>query len=76
MYYSEPRSLDDTDLRLIEGAGHVAVIAIEGERSHAEISKAHEEIAKSEAELRTIIEALAERSKFRLTRTGGKGISV
>ncbi len=58
MYYSEPRSPDDTDLRLIEGAGHVAVIAIEGERSHAEISKAHEEIAKSEAELRTIIDAI------------------
>jgi formate hydrogenlyase transcriptional activator len=36
----------------------VAVIAIEGARSHAEISKAHEEIAKSEAELRTIIDAI------------------
>ena len=58
IYYTEPRSPDDTDLRLIEGAGHVAVIAIEGERSHAEISKAHEEIAKSEAELRTVTDAI------------------
>src|SRR3984893_5464108 len=33
MYYTEPRIPSETDLRLIEGAGHVAVIAIEGERS-------------------------------------------
>jgi PAS domain S-box-containing protein len=32
MYYAEPRSPSDTDLRLVEGAGHIAVIAIEGER--------------------------------------------
>src|ERR1700722_9548751 len=31
--YAEPRTPNETDLRLIEGAGHIAVIAIEGERS-------------------------------------------
>src|SRR6266403_3135230 len=30
MYYAEPRTPSQTDLRLIEGAGHIAVIAIEG----------------------------------------------
>jgi PAS domain S-box-containing protein len=33
MYYPEARIPSETDLRLIEGAGHIAVIAIEGERS-------------------------------------------
>jgi PAS domain S-box-containing protein len=43
---------------LIEGAGHVAVIAIEGERARTALEKASEEIKKSEAELRTIIDAI------------------
>jgi formate hydrogenlyase transcriptional activator len=51
MYYAEPRTPSETDLRLIEGAGHIAVIAIEGERSQAALTK-------SEAELRTIIDAI------------------
>ena len=58
MYYSEPRTPSETDLRLIEGAGHVAVIAIEGERAQAALTRAFDEIAKSEAELRTIIDAI------------------
>jgi PAS domain S-box-containing protein len=58
MYYSEPRIPSETDLRLIEGAGHVAVIAIEGERARTALEKASEEIKKSEAELRTIIDAI------------------
>src|ERR1700688_504210 len=58
MYYSEPRTPSETDLRLIEGAGHIAVIAIEGERAQAALTKAFDEIAKSEAELRTIIDAI------------------
>ncbi len=60
MYYTEPRTPSETDLRLIEGAGHIAVIAIEGERSQAALTKAFDEIAKSEAELRTIIDAIPE----------------
>jgi PAS domain S-box-containing protein len=58
MYYSEPRIPSETDLRLIEGAGHIAVIAIEGERSQAALTRAFDEIARSEAELRTIIDAI------------------
>jgi PAS domain S-box-containing protein len=58
MYYAEPRTPSDSDLQLIEGAGHVAVIAIEGERAQAALAKAVEEIKKSEAQLRTIIDAI------------------
>jgi formate hydrogenlyase transcriptional activator len=58
MFYAEPRSPSESDLRLIEGAGHVAVIAIEGERSQAALKKAFDQIAKSEAELRTIVDAI------------------
>jgi formate hydrogenlyase transcriptional activator len=58
IYYAEPRNPSDSDLRLIEGAGHVAVIAIEGERSRAALRKAFDQIAKSEAQLRTIIDAI------------------
>jgi formate hydrogenlyase transcriptional activator len=58
MFYAELRSLSESDLRLIEGAGHVAVIAIEGERSQAALKKAFDQIAKSEAELRTIVDAI------------------
>ena len=58
MFYEEPRSPSESDLRLIEGAGHIAVIAIEGERARAALEKASEEIRKSEAELRTIPDAI------------------
>jgi PAS domain S-box-containing protein len=58
MYYAEPRTPSETDLRLIEGAGHLAVIAIEGERAQAALTRAFDDIAKSEAELRTIIDAI------------------
>ena len=58
MYYAEPRTPSETDLRLIEAAGHIAVIAIDGERSQAALTRAFDEIAKSEAELRTIIDAI------------------
>jgi PAS domain S-box-containing protein len=58
MYYPEPRIPSETDLRLIESAGHIAVIAIEGERSQAALTRAFDEITKSEAELRTIIDAI------------------
>jgi formate hydrogenlyase transcriptional activator len=51
MYYSEVRIPSETDLRLIEGAGHIAVIAIEGERSQEALRSAFEEIRNSEAKL-------------------------
>jgi formate hydrogenlyase transcriptional activator len=58
MYYTEPRSPGETDLRLIEGAGHIAVIAIEGERSQEALRCAFEEIRNSEARLRKIIDTI------------------
>jgi formate hydrogenlyase transcriptional activator len=58
LYYSEVRSPNGSDLRLLEGAGHVAVIAIEGERTQAALTKAFEEIKKSEAQLREIVDAI------------------
>ena len=51
MYYPEVRIPSETDLRLIEGAGHIAVIAIEGERSQEALRSAFEEIRNSEAKL-------------------------
>src|SRR6266436_3021381 len=58
LYYGAPRSANETDLRLIEGAGHVAVIAIEGERSQEALRSAFEEIRNSEARLRKIIDTI------------------
>ena len=51
MYYPEARIPSETDLRLIEGAGHIAVIAIEGERSQQALRSAFEEIRNSETKL-------------------------
>jgi len=56
--YTEPRTPNETDLRLIEGAGHIAVIAIEGERSQEALRSAFEEIQTSEAKLRKIIDTI------------------
>src|SRR2546426_2217427 len=58
LYYPEVRSPNGSDLRLLEGAGHVAVIAIEGERTQEALTKAFEEIKKSEAQLREIVDAI------------------
>ena len=58
LYYPEVRSPNGSDLRLLEDAGHVAVIAIEGERTQAALTKAFEEIKKSEAQLREIVDAI------------------
>jgi formate hydrogenlyase transcriptional activator len=58
IYCKEPRTPGESDLRLIEGAGHIAVIAIEGERARAALAKATEELKKSEAELRMIVDAI------------------
>ncbi len=57
-FYAQPRCPSDSDLRLIEGAAHAAVIAIEGERSRTALTKAFDQIAKSEAQLRTILDAI------------------
>jgi PAS domain S-box-containing protein len=56
--YAEPRIPSSRDLELIQAAAHIARIAIEGERAQAALTKAFDDIAKSEAELRTIIDAI------------------
>ena len=48
----------DADLALIEGAGHIALIAIERQRSQEALRKALDEIRESEAELRRITDAI------------------
>lgn len=58
MYYGAPRSPSTRELRLIEDAGHIAVIAIEGERSQAALKKAFAEIKSSEDSLRTILDTI------------------
>jgi len=58
MYYGAPRSPSTRELRLIEDAGHIAVIAIEGERSQAALKRAFLEIQTSERRLRTILDAI------------------
>src|SRR5246127_1771066 len=56
--YAEPRTPNETDLRLIEGACHIAVIAIEGERTQVALRSAFEEIRNSEKKLRKIIDTI------------------
>src|SRR2546426_147119 len=58
MYYGEPRTPGSRDLQLIEDAGHIAVIAIEGERARAALKQAFLEIKSSEQELRRITDAI------------------
>jgi len=58
LYSSESRIPTDAEIQLIEAAGHIALIAIERQRSRAALTTALHEIAKSEAELRTIIDAI------------------
>src|SRR6202008_973443 len=56
--YTEPRTPSETDLRLIEGAGNIAVIAIEGERTQVALRSAFEEVRNSERKLRKIIDTI------------------
>jgi formate hydrogenlyase transcriptional activator len=58
MYYKEPRVPTASELHLIEGAGHVALIALETERTHAALQQALAEIRKSEERLRLIIDTI------------------
>jgi PAS domain S-box-containing protein len=58
MYYREVRHPGTDDIQLIDYASRVAGIAIERERSRSAMTTAFEQIKKSEAELRTIIDAI------------------
>jgi len=52
MYHPKPRIPNDNDLQLLERAAHVALIAIERDRSQTALSNALSELRKSEAQLR------------------------
>src|SRR5260370_6159516 len=56
--YAEPRIPNNRDLELIQAAGHIALIAIELERSHRDIKSALVEIKDSANKLRTIIDTI------------------
>jgi PAS domain S-box-containing protein len=58
MYYPEPRTPGNSDFELIDAAGHIALIAIEIERSHLALKNALVEIKNSENRLRTIIDTI------------------
>src|SRR6266850_566873 len=60
IYYREPRQPSDTDLKLIEGAANIAVIAIKRARSQTALKNAFEEIKQSEGRLRKIIDAMTQ----------------
>ena len=56
--YPEPRIPNSREIELIEAAGHIALIAIELERSHLALKNALVEIKSSEDRLRTIIDTI------------------
>src|SRR5712691_10730430 len=58
MYYLEPRTPSATDLQLIEVAAHVALIAVQSDRSRTALQQAYQEIKQSEARLRKIIDTI------------------
>ena len=60
MYYGQPCSPTSNELQLIEDAGRIAVIAIEGERTQAALQKAFAELRQDEQELRRITDAIAQ----------------
>jgi len=60
LFHATPRSPGSRELRLIEDAAQLAVIAIEGERSQAALTKAFREIKASEQELRGIVDAISQ----------------
>src|SRR5712671_6729658 len=56
--YAEPRIPNSRDLELIQAAGHIALVAIELERSHLALKNAVVEIKNSENKLRTIVDTI------------------
>src|SRR5580693_10508092 len=58
LYSSESRIPTDAEIEIIEGAGHIALIAIERQRSHLALEEALGEIKNSENKLRTIIDTI------------------
>jgi formate hydrogenlyase transcriptional activator len=58
LYSHEPRVPTEEDLALIQGAGHIARIAIERQRSQESLRAALEGIRNSESRLRQVIDAI------------------
>jgi formate hydrogenlyase transcriptional activator len=58
IYWREARSPTEQDQKIIEQVTHLAAVAIERKRNETALTRAFDEIAKSEAELRTIIDAI------------------
>src|SRR6266568_3727969 len=58
LYCSESRVPTDADLALIEGAGHIALIAIERQRSQEALRSALDELRGSEAKLLRVIDTI------------------
>ncbi|HTC13980.1 MAG TPA: sigma 54-interacting transcriptional regulator, partial [Chthoniobacterales bacterium] len=58
LYSSESRTPTDAEIELIKGARHIALIAIERQRSQLALEEALVEIKNSENKLRTIIDTI------------------
>ena len=58
LYCPSPRVPTESDLGLIEAAGRIALIAIERQRSQEALKEALEEVQKSEAKLRLVIDTI------------------
>jgi PAS domain S-box-containing protein len=58
MYYREVRHPEPSDIELIQYASSIAGIAIERERSQIELTKAFEEVKKSERQLQQTVDAI------------------
>jgi GAF domain-containing protein len=58
LYSSESRIPTDAEIELIEGARHIALIAIERQRSQAALARALEKIKTNEESLRLIVDSI------------------
>ena len=58
LYCPEPRTASNADLALIESAGRVALTAIERQRSQEVPRSALDQVQKSEAKLRQVIDTI------------------
>jgi formate hydrogenlyase transcriptional activator len=58
MYYGEVRHPGPAEIQLIDYAGRIAGIAVERDRSQTALTRAFEQIEKSEAQLRHIVDAI------------------
>ena len=58
VYCPDSRAPTDAELALVEGAGHIALIAIERQRSQEALKNALDEIRESEVKLRRVIDTI------------------